>query len=59
MIGERTISPFPETLARLKEIIPQSEYVEIKNASHMINIDNHEDFVQTLNTFLKLVAARD
>ena len=54
MIGERTISPFPETLDRLQEIIPHAQRVTVPGASHMINIDNYAAFIKELGDFLQM-----
>ena len=52
MIGARSISPFPETLDRLQQLIPHSQRITLPNASHMMNIDNHPAFLNALDTFL-------
>ncbi len=52
MIGARSVSPFPETLARIKELIPHAHHVSVPNASHLINVDNESAFLETLADFL-------
>jgi len=53
MIGARSVSPFPETVNRLRELIPQARYVSIEHASHMINMDNRAAFQTALARFLR------
>ena len=52
MIGERSISPFPETLDRLQQLMPHAQRVTIPDASHMMNIDNPPAFLDALEEFL-------
>ena len=52
MIGARSISPFPETLDRLQQLIPHSQRITLPNASHMMNIDNRPTFLNALEGFL-------
>lgn len=56
MIGARSISPFPETLDRIKELVPHAGYATIPDASHMINIDNPAGFRDALDAFLNAAA---
>ncbi len=53
MIGGRSISPFPETLARLNELIQASQIATVPDASHMVNQDNPQAFRAALWTFLR------
>lgn len=53
MQGERSISPFPETLDRLQEIIPRAQRFIVPGASHMINVDNYAVFIKELEKFLQ------
>ena len=52
MIGEHSISPFPENLDRLQQLIPQAQRITLPKASHMMNIDNHSAFQDALEEFL-------
>ena len=52
MVGARSVSPFPETIARLKQLIPDAYVAAIPNASHMVNQDNPADFQAALRNFL-------
>ncbi len=52
MIGERSISPFPETLDRLEALIPNTRRTVIPNASHMMNVDNQGAFLAAMDAFL-------
>ncbi len=52
MIGAKSVSPFPETIARFEQLIPQARVATIPNASHMINQDNPSDFQAALRNFL-------
>lgn len=52
MIGGRSKSPFPETMARLQDLVPHADYVTVPAASHMINIDNPTGFLDALDAFL-------
>ena len=52
MLGALSISPFPETLARIKALIPQAEFVTLPEASHMMNIEDKAGFLAALDRFL-------
>jgi len=52
MIGARSVSPFPETLDRIGELISHADHVSIEGASHMVNIDNARAFLSAMDTFL-------
>jgi len=56
MIGARSISPFPETLDRIKALVPHAEHATIPDASHRINIDNPAGFLDALDAFLDAAA---
>ena len=58
MIGARSISPFPETLNRLQQLIPHGKRATIANASHMMNIDNGSKFVYELGIFLNKLSSK-
>jgi len=51
MMGEHALSPFPELVDSLAELIPESQKLVIDNASHMMNLDNFEQCARSLNTF--------
>ena len=51
-VGARSISPFPETLDRLQQLIPHAQRIALPNASHMMNIDNQPAFLDALEGFL-------
>ena len=52
MIGARSVSPFPETIARIKELVLHAHYASVPDASHLINVDNEAAFRETLAGFL-------
>ena len=52
MLGELSDSPFPETLDRLVAVIPNAENAIIPGASHLVNVDNHKGFCESLSRFL-------
>ncbi|MEM7256751.1 MAG: alpha/beta hydrolase [Pseudomonadota bacterium] len=52
MLGSQTQSPFPETLDQLEMLIPHAQRATIANASHLVNIDNHEACTKALEPFL-------
>lgn len=56
MIGEHTLSPFPEVAARLNQLIPHSRLTLIARAGHPVNRQNPEDFRAVLRAFLNTSA---
>ncbi len=53
MLSAKALSPFPETIDRIHELRPTAQKTTVPNTTHMINIDNFEGFVSTLEDFLQ------
>ncbi len=52
MIGAKSVSPFPETIAQFEQLIPRTRVATVTDASHMVNQDNPAGFQAVLRDFL-------
>jgi pimeloyl-ACP methyl ester carboxylesterase len=50
--GERTTPPFPRILDVLERVLPHCKHVTIRKASHMMNVEQPEQFNTALLDFV-------
>ncbi|MGR6430759.1 alpha/beta fold hydrolase [Rhizobium sp. PAMB 3174] len=57
LVGSMSPSPFPTIAERVNELVPDSQLVQVRNAAHLINQDNLEEFLVLVEGFLRDIQA--